>query len=144
MLKLVVVGKVKNRALAEICADFADRLKRFGGIEIAELKDSTPERECEKILESLKNFRGKVYVMSEEGKTFTSRGFSKRLEDDELAGGSAFVIGSAYGLADEVKKRADVLMSMSPMTFTHEFARATLLEQIYRAKTITAKTGYHH
>ena len=64
--------------------------------------------------------------------------------DDELVGGSAFAIGSAYGLSDKVRARADVLMSMSPMTFTHEFARAVLLEQIYRAKTITAKTGYHH
>ena len=82
--------------------------------------------------------------MSEEGKLFSSREFSKKLEDDELVGGSAFVIGSAYGLSDKVRARADVLMSMSPMTFTHEFARAILLEQIYRAKTITAKTGYHH
>ena len=127
---------MKNRALAEICADFAGRLDRFGGIEIVELKDSDIEREAEKMLESLKNFRGRVYVMSEE--------FSKKLEDDELVGGSAFAIGSAYGLSDKVRARADVLMSMSPMTFTHEFARAVLLEQIYRAKTITAKTGYHH
>ena len=92
----------------------------------------------------MKNFRGRVYIMSEEGKSFSSRDFSKRLEDDELSGGSAFVIGSAYGLSAAAKNRADVLMSMSPMTFTHEFARAILVEQIYRAKTITAKTGYHH
>lgn len=144
MLKLVTVGKMKNRALAEICADFADRLKRFGGIEIIELKDSTVEKEGERIIEALKNFRGRVYIMSEEGKSFSSRDFSKRLEDDELSGGSAFVIGSAYGLSAAAKNRADVLMSMSPMTFTHEFERAILVEQIYRAKTITAKTGYHH
>ena len=144
MLKLITVGKMKNRTLAEICADFAGRLDRFGGIEIVELKDSDIEREAEKMLESLKNFRGRVYVMSEEGKLFSSREFSKKLEGDELVGGSAFVIGSAYGLSDKMRARADVLMSMSPMTFTHEFARAILLEQIYRAKTITAKTGYHH
>ncbi len=144
MLKLVTVGKMKNRALAEICDDFAGRLDRFGGIETVELKDSDIEREAEKMLESLRNFRGRVYVMSEEGKLFSSREFSKKLEDDELVGGSAFVIGSAYVLSDKVRARADVLMSMSPMTFTHEFARAILLEQIYRAKTITAKTGYHH
>lgn len=144
MLKLITVGKMKNRALAEICADFTDRLKRFGGLEIVELKDSTPEKEGERIIESLKNFKGRVYVMSEEGRTFSSKEFSQKLEQDELIGGSAFVIGSAYGLSEATKKRADILMSMSPMTFTHEFARAILIEQIYRAKTITAKTGYHH
>ncbi len=144
MLKLITVGKMKNRALAEICADFTDRLRRFGGIEIIEIKDSTPEKEGERIVESLKNFRGRVYVMSEEGRTFTSNDFSKKLEQDELVGSSAFVIGGPYGLSAEAKERADTLMSMSPMTFTHEFARAILLEQIYRAKTISAKTGYHH
>ena len=127
-----------------MCDDYASRLKHFGGIEIVELKNSDAQKEGEKMLENLKGFRGKVYVMSEEGKTFTSREFSKRLEDDLMSGGSAFVIGGAYGLSDEAKERADVLMSMSPMTFTHEFARAILLEQIYRAKTITANTGYHH
>ncbi len=144
MLKLVAVGKIKNAALAEICADFSARLKRYGGIEIVELKDSTIPREGERILEALKNFRGRVYVMSQEGKSFTSEEFSKKIEDDEMYGGSAFVVGSAFGLSEAVKTRADILMSMSEMTFTHEFARAILLEQIYRAKSISAKTGYHH
>ena len=144
MLRLIAVGKMKNRALAEICADFAGRLGRFGSIEISEIKDSTPEREGAKILESLKNFKGRFYAMAEEGKAMTSREFSKLLERDALAGGSAFAIGGAYGLSDEVKKNADALISLSPMTFTHEFARAVLLEQIYRAKTISANTGYHH
>ena len=66
------------------------------------------------------------------------------LEADLMNGSSAFVIGGPYGLSDRVKKRADKLISLSPMTFTHEFARAILIEQIYRAKTISANTGYHH
>ncbi len=144
MIKLVAVGKMKNRFLASLCADYAERLGHFGGIEIVEIKDSTPEREGEKILDALKGFRGRVYAMSEEGKQFDSRGFSKRLEEDLLSGGSAFAVGGPYGLSADVKGRADVLMSMSNMTFTHEFARAILLEQIYRAKTISANTGYHH
>ena len=144
MIKLVVVGKMKNKALAELCADYFSRLKHFGNFECLELKDSNPETEADKMIEALKNFRGKVYAMSEEGKLFTSVEFSKMLENDQMRGGSAFVIGSAYGLTDKIKKRADVLMSMSPMTFTHEYARAILAEQLYRAKTITANTGYHH
>lgn len=144
MLKIVAVGKMKSRELAAIAADYAARLKRYGGVEIVELKDADPEREGEKIIENLKNFRGRVYVMSEEGKMISSRKFSEMIERDLASGGSAFVIGGPYGLSDAAKARADALISMSPMTFTHEFARAILLEQIYRAKNISANTGYHH
>lgn len=82
--------------------------------------------------------------MSEEGILMGSREFSRALEADLQRGGSAFAVGGPYGLSDRVRARADVVMSMSPMTFTHEFARAVLLEQIYRAKTISANAGYHH
>lgn len=144
MLKLIVVGKMKNKALASLCEDYKKRLQFFGGVEVVEIKDSSPEKEGEKAIEHLKGFRGKVYVMSEEGKTFSSAEFAKMLENDLIRGGSAFVIGSAYGLSNLIKQKADILMSMSPMTFTHEFARTILLEQLYRAKTISANTGYHH
>ncbi len=144
MIKLIAVGKMKNKALAELCADYFGRLKHFGNFSVLELKDSSIESEADKMLEALKGFKGKVYAMSEEGKMFTSVQLSKMMEDDLLRGGSAFIIGSAYGLSDKIRERADVVMSLSPMTFTHEFARAILAEQLYRAKTITAKTGYHH
>lgn len=143
-LKIIVVGKMKNKALNELCRDYAERLQHFCKTEIVELKDSDPKHEGEKILESLKNFRGKVYAMSEEGKLLTSAQFSKLLERDLNDGASALVIGGAYGLSDEVKARASSLLSLSPMTFTHEFARAILFEQLYRAKNISANTGYHH
>ncbi len=144
MIKLIVVGKMKNRALAELCEDYKSRISRYCPIEICELKDSTPQKEGEKMLESLEKFKGKVYVMSEEGLLLNSVKFSKSIESDLQYGGSAFVIGSAYGLSEKIKQRADYLISLSPMTFTHEFARAILLEQIYRAKNISANTGYHH
>lgn len=144
MIKLVAVGKMKNRSLSELCADYAKRISRYGSLDIFEIKDSDPKCEGEKILDSLKNFKGRVYMMSEEGKTLSSVEFSKMLEADLMRGGSAFVIGGPYGLSAQAKSRADVLLSLSPMTFTHEFARLILLEQIYRAKNILANTGYHH
>lgn len=143
-VKLIVVGKLKNAELRALCAEYEKRLTRYGGIEITELKDSDAETEADVILGKLANFRGRVYAMGEEGRLFTSREFSKMLEADLMNGSSAFVIGGPYGLSDRVKKRADKLISLSPMTFTHEFARAILIEQIYRAKTISANTGYHH
>ncbi len=144
-LKLIVVGKLKNRNLAELCDEYAKRISRYGGIEITELKDgASPDAEGVKILDAVKNFKGAVYAMGEEGKAVSSKGLSKILEADLLRGGSAFIIGGAYGLSGAVKERADKILSMSEMTFTHEFARAILLEQLYRAKTISAGTGYHH
>lgn len=135
---------MKNRALAELCADYFSRIKHFCNFECVEIKDSTPAAEADKMLDALKNFRGRVYVLSEEGKMFSSVELSKMLEADLMRGASAFVIGGPFGLDDKIRKRADIVMSLSPMTFTHEFARAIIAEQLYRAKTITAKTGYHH
>lgn len=144
MIKVLVVGKMKNKALSELCKDYSLRLSRFDKLELVELKDSTLPKEAERMLEIISAFKGKIYVLSEEGKTFSSQNFSKNLESDLMQGGSLFVIGSAYGLDERVKKSAHTLMSISPMTFTHEWARAILLEQLYRAKTISAGTGYHH
>lgn len=144
MVKLIVVGKMKNRELAALCADYFARLLRFGNFECVELKDANLEAEAGRISDALKGFKGRIYALCEEGKLKTSVELSKMLEADLLRGGSAFIIGSAYGLSPKIKERADVLLSLSPLTFTHEFARAILAEQLYRAKTITANTGYHH
>ncbi len=144
MLKVLAVGKMKSRPLSELVEDYAARLKRYGGVDIVEIKDSSPEGEGEKILERLKNFRGKVWACSEEGKAMSSREFSAALEKNLAFGDTAFIIGGSYGLSDRVRKRSDFIFSMSPMTFTHEYARAVLMEQLYRAKCISANTPYHH
>ena len=140
--KIIAVGKMKCAELKSLCAEYARRLSRYGGVEVDEIRDAGAEAEADAMLGKLANFRGRVYAMSEEGVLMGSREFSRALEADLQRGGSAFAIGGPYGLSDRVRARADVVMSMSPMTFTHEFARAVLLEQIYRAKTISANTGY--
>lgn len=143
-LKIVTVGKMKNRDLANLCADYLARLSKFCKTELIEVKDSDPKREGEKILAALENFRGKIYAGGEEGKLRSSKAFAEVLQADLAQGGSAFIIGGAYGLSAEVKARAHEVFALSPMTFTHEFARLILLEQLYRAKNISANTGYHH
>lgn len=136
---------MKNKALAELAQEYQKRISKYDKIEIVEIKDSDQQREGEKILEIFKGAKAKIYAMAEEGKCQSSEEFSKTLEGDLAKfGTSIFVIGGPYGLAKEVKERANSLMSLSPMTFTHEWARAILLEQIYRAKSISAGSGYHH
>jgi len=144
MLKIIVIGKMKNRALAELAEDYRTRLSRYCPVEILEFKDTDPEKEAERIIEALKNFKGKIYAMTEEGRTLTSKKLSETLEGDLLCGGSAFIIGGPYGLSTLAKARAGAMLSLSPMTFTHEMARVILLEQLYRAKSISAGSGYHH
>ncbi len=144
MIKLVAVGKMKNRALDSLCNDYFERLSRYDKFELALIKDSTVQRESERMLELISSSKLRTYVLSEEGKLFSSRDFSKIIERDLMLGGSMFVIGGAYGMSEDVKRAAHALVSLSPMTFTHEWARAILAEQLYRAKTISADTGYHH
>ncbi|MBS1485924.1 MAG: 23S rRNA (pseudouridine(1915)-N(3))-methyltransferase RlmH [Opitutales bacterium] len=144
MIKLVAVGKMKNRALDSLCNDYFERLSRYDKFELVLIKDSTVQRESERMLELISSSKLRTYVLSEEGKLFSSRDFSKIIERDLMLGGSMFVIGGAYGMSEDVKRAAHALVSLSPMTFTHEWARAILAEQLYRAKTISADTGYHH
>lgn len=141
---IVVVGKMKNRALQSLCDDFAKRLKRQGNFEAIELKDGDVESEGRRILELLDKRRGaRVYAMAEEGQLRTSRKFAQELMG--LQGQPAiFVIGGAYGLSAGVKQRADQLFALSPMTFTHEMARLVLTEQLYRGVSINSGSKYHH
>lgn len=144
-LRLIVVGKLKEPSWKERADTYAARLKPYATLEITELKDADALREGERILKALEKARGRVFALAEEGKTQGSEPFARQLgELREASRDAIFVIGGAYGLSDAVKQRADVLLSLSPMTFTHEMARVVFLEQLYRGFTILQGTGYHH
>lgn len=84
-------------------------------------------------------------ILDERGKTFTSVDFSKMIETQRDHGRPLlFAIGGAYGFSDDVKKQADLLLSLSPMTLPHELAFLFFAEQLYRAHAIMAGSGYHH
>ncbi len=141
---VIAIGRMKNRSLADLCADFSKRLKRSGNFELVELKDGDIESEGRRILEALDKRRdARVYVMAEEGQTHNSAKLAKELLS--LQGQPAiFIIGGAYGLAPAVKARADTLFALSPLTFTHEIARMLVCEQLYRAVSINSGSKYHH
>ena len=81
-------------------------------------------------------------MLTEEGKEFTTREFSSYLGGIDRK--IVFIIGGPYGISDEVKARADKLMALSKMTFTHEMARMIFLEQLYRALNLLNGGAYHH
>ena len=116
-------------------------LKRLPGLEICELRDSTPEKEADAIRAALRPDESLVALM-EEGKTQSSIPFARTLEqfgNERLA----FVIGGADGLTDALKAQARWSLSLSPMTFPHEMARLMLVEQLFRAQAILQGSPYH-
>ena len=136
--RILAVGKVRRGWIQEGIDVY---LKRLPGLEICELRDSTPEKEADAIRAALRPDESLVALM-EEGKTQASIPFAKTLDqfgNERLA----FVIGGADGLTDALKAQARWSLSLSPMTFPHEMARLMLVEQLFRAQAILQGSPYH-
>lgn len=140
MIKLIFVGKTKEKFINLGISEFAKRLERFGKFKIIEIKDSNVEDEGKKIIEILKD--DYAVVLAVEGREFSSEEFAdffRKNADKNIF----LVIGSANGLSENVLNRANLKLSLSRMTLTHEMARLFLIEQIYRAFTIILGRRYH-
>jgi len=147
-VKLVAVGRVRDRSFAASCDDYAGRIGRYGPFEILEVKEARGEPppraraiEGERLLGRLPA-GCRTIVLDERGDTLTTRELSRLV--DERDKDLRFVIGGAWGLADAVKQRADRSIRLSSMTLPHELARVVLLEQLYRAWTILRREPYHN
>ena len=143
LLSFIAVGKFRSRELGALHAEFSKRLGAYAKVRHVELADSDVSGEGRAICRELDRERGaKVVVLSEEGKLFSTAEFSAFLKGCDSR--VVFVVGGPFGLAPEVKARANLLWSLSPLTFTHELARVLLAEQIYRALNFNAGGNYHH
>ena len=156
-IKIVTVGKLKEKYLRDGIAEYSKRISRFATIEMLELADEkTPDRasdsENEKILDLEGNRilskigdREFVVVLAIEEKTLSSEEFSKQLEQASINGYSTltFVIGGSLGLSPQVKNRANLSLSFGRLTLPHQLMRLVLVEQIYRAFTIQQGSPYH-
>ena len=156
-IKVVTVGKLKEKYLKDGIAEYSKRISRFAKLEMIELADEkTPDKasesENQKILEiegqrilSKVGDRDFVIVLAIEGKTFFSEEFSKQLEEASIKGFSTltFIIGGSLGLSSSVKNRANLSVSFGRLTLPHQLMRLVLVEQIYRAFTIQQGSPYH-
>lgn len=156
-IKIVTVGKLKEKYLKDGIAEYTKRISRFAKLEMIELTDEkTPDKASElenkKILEtegerifSKVGERDFVIVLAIEGKTLSSEEFSKQLEQASIKGYSTltFIIGGSLGLAPVVKNRANLSVSFGRLTLPHQLMRLVLVEQIYRAFTIQQGSPYH-
>ena len=156
-IKIVTVGKLKEKYLKDGIAEYTKRISRFAKLEMIELTDEkTPDKaselENQKILEtegerilSKVGERDFAVVLAIEGETFSSEEFSKQLEQASIKGYSTltFIIGGSLGLAPVVKNRANLSVSFGHLTLPHQLMRLVLVEQIYRAFTIQQGSPYH-
>ncbi|CAE07563.1 23S rRNA (pseudouridine(1915)-N(3))-methyltransferase RlmH [Parasynechococcus marenigrum] len=136
--RILAVGKVRRSWIQDGIELYR---KRLPGLEIIEIRDSTPDKEADSIRASLRP-NEHVIALMEEGDAVGSIPFARRL--DQLGNQRlAFVIGGADGLTNELKGRAHWQLSLSPMTFPHELARLMLIEQLFRAQAILQGSPYH-
>ena len=138
-LRVVWVGKTNDPQVVKLYSDYVSRIKHFLPLDISEIKDTKGGMPAEagKILSALESTE-RVVGLDPQGKAWNSDQFAKFIQHhiNSDARRLTFLIGGHSGLAESVKKRADVLWSLSPLTFTHELTRVILLEQIYRALSI--------
>lgn len=153
-IKIIALGKIKEKFLKAGIDEFLKRLTPYASIEIIEipaieikdenLTNKILEEEGQKILSHIKP-QSYVITMEIKGKMLSSEEFAQKIEELTNDGTSeiVFVIGSSCGISPIVSERANLKMSMSKMTFLHQFARLILLEQIYRAFKIIKGETYH-
>lgn len=153
-IKIIALGKIKEKYLKDGINEFLKRLTPYASVSVIELspieikdenlKEKILLEEGEKILSNIKPLDF-VITMEILGKQFSSEEFAKKIEDLTNLGTQeiVFVIGSSFGIGKNVSDRANLKMSMSKMTFLHEFARLILVEQIYRAFKIIKNETYH-
>lgn len=157
-VNLITVGKLKESYLRDACAEYQKRLQAFCKLNIVELNESRlPDSPSEKEIKTALSNEGKAMMsllsgnscynitMCIEGKQLSSVKFAEKLEKISVDGKSTvnIVIGSSFGIADEIKAVSDFKLSMSEMTFPHQLARVMLLEQLYRAFQINSGGKYH-
>lgn len=151
-ITLLTIGKIKEKSFSDLILEYLKRLRPYAKIKIEELKaepfnvstkTKAMEIEGERIINFLQKFPdGKIVLLDEAGKNFSSLEFSDFLNDEKSH--FIFVIAGSLGLPKIIKEKIKLNLSLSKMTFPHEMARVILLEQIYRAVTISKNKEYHH
>ncbi len=156
-IKIIALGKQKESYLRQATEEYLKRLSAFAKVETVELEpvrlsENPHIAQIQKALETegdmiLKKLDPSDYVvaMCIEGGQMSSEELSSKMSTliDNGSGSFAFIIGSSFGLCENVKKRADCKISFSKMTFPHQLFRVMLLEQIYRAFKIKQGSNYH-
>lgn len=151
----IAIGKTDDKSISQLMDTYTQRLKHYIKFDveiIADIKNAKnlseqqqKEKEGEQILQKLST-TDVVVLLDENGKTYTSIGFSDFLQQKMNAGTKrlVFIIGGPYGFSEKIYNRANQKVSLSAMTFSHQMVRIFFTEQLYRAFTILNNEPYHH
>ncbi len=150
-LYLAVFGKAGSPFVADEVTRYVKRLKPTATpLEVVEFKESKRDDRARALAEEAAEFEKKFpkkdfvrIILSEEGKLLATVPLANFL-GQKLSQNIVFLIGSAYGIDEGLKKTADLLLSLSPLTFTHDHARVIAAEQLYRCMMVLAGHPYHH
>lgn len=153
-IKIIALGRIKEKFLKDGINEFLKRLTPYANVEIVELNpiEIKDENLTEKILEQegekiITQIKPNSYVITLEinGANFSSEKFAQKLSEISNQGYNeiVFIIGSSCGLSEKVSQKANLKLSLSKMTFLHQFTRLLLVEQIYRAFKIQKGETYH-
>lgn len=150
--ELLFLGKIKDRFIADGVQEYAARLQHYTVFTITVLKEkgrpkgapSIVEAEGQQLLQAVPA-GSLLVVLDAGGRQFTSEAFSRQLDEWEMQGVKqvCYLIGGPEGHGAAVQRAAHLVLSLSPMTFTHDLTRMLLVEQLYRAYTIKAGERYH-
>ena len=154
-IKFICIGRTTKPFLEAGEEEYFSRLKHYVPIERIELSDIRNAKNLNR--EQLKEAEGKellkrilptdqLVLLDERGKEFSSVSFAAHLEQqmNQSVKAIVFVVGGAFGFSEEIYQRANLKMSLSRMTYSHQMVRMIFLEQLYRAFTIIRGEGYHH
>jgi 23S rRNA (pseudouridine1915-N3)-methyltransferase len=150
MIKIICIGKLKEKYLKEAEEEYLKRLKKYTTIELIELQDSPIDDEklaLEKEKDLIeKHLTGKEYLITLEieGKELSSIELSEKLDKTLITNSNiTFIIGGSYGIHSSIKEKSDFKLSFSKMTFPHQLFRILLLEQLFRSYKILNNEKYH-
>lgn len=153
-IKIIALGKLKEKYIKEGVNEFLKRVQPYCPTEVIEIKNEqiydeklinkALDVEAERVLEQIKP-ESYVITMEIKGKELSSEDFASKINEIMNSGYNEliFVIGSSHGLSSLVSQRANFRLSLSKMTYLHEFARLILTEQIYRCFKIIKNESYH-
>jgi len=154
-IKLIAIGKTDSKQLQELITNYIDRLQHYIRFELCIISDlknvknlseeQQKKKEGELILKELKP-TDHVIILDENGKEYTSVGFSEFLQKKMNSGCKQLVliIGGPYGFSEDIRKKAISKISFSKMTFSHQMIRLFVVEQLYRGFSILKNEPYHH
>jgi 23S rRNA (pseudouridine1915-N3)-methyltransferase len=145
---ILAVGKEKDFSGSDLVRDYTERVSHYFPCEWKFIAPSDQKGENGRIIEYLDKEGSGSYIVAldEKGKEFDSRGFADKIQSclNQSVRSLIFIIGGSYGLTDDVRGKASLVMALSKMTFPHQLIRLFLAEQLYRACTIIRGEKYHH